>query len=636
MASADADGNWLETCLTAIPSARVAVFGDFCLDAYWLIDAEEGERSIETNLPVRRVREQRYSLGGAGNIVANLVDLGAGSVRAVGLVGDDLFGRQMHGMLRGLDVNCDGMLACQDDWQTLVYSKPHAGDVEQNRIDFGGFNILADGAAEALAEQLDRAAAESDIVILNQQVPAGVSTERMIERINAVVAPRDGCRFIADSRHRAERYRGCLLKVNAHEAARILGEDRPLDERIGAGDVRRFAARLFERTGRTVFVTRGENGLVVADETGLDAVPGIQIVERTDPVGAGDTVISALAAVLASGGGAMRAAELANIAASVTVRKLRTTGTASPDEIRHVGPAPDYVYLPELADDPRRARYRDGAEIEIVRDLPGKLNIRHAIFDHDGTISSLRQGWEQIMQPMMIRAVLGPRYDDADETLYHKVVEIVGEFIDKTTGLQTLKQMQGLVGLVRQFGCVHEADILDIHGYKALYNAELLAMVRRRAVKLERGELDASDFQIKSVRRLLEALRERSVKLYLASGTDQGDVIAEADVLGYGELFEGRIFGAVGDVTVEAKRVVLDRIFRQHDVSGTELVTFGDGPVEIRETRKHRGVAVGVASDEVRRFGLDPAKRARLVRAGADLIVPDFSQLDALLECLGF
>ncbi|MCK4851295.1 MAG: hypothetical protein KAT11_08090, partial [Phycisphaerae bacterium] len=84
--------NWLEPCLERLGQARLAVFGDFCLDAYWLIDPDEAEVSVETQLPVRRVRQHRYSLGGAANIVANLVDLGVGKVQAIGFIGDDLFG----------------------------------------------------------------------------------------------------------------------------------------------------------------------------------------------------------------------------------------------------------------------------------------------------------------------------------------------------------------------------------------------------------------------------------------------------------------------------------------------------------------------------------------------------------------
>jgi len=647
------DGNWLEATLKTIPVARVGVFGDFCLDAYWRLDADNQELSVETGLPVRRVREQRYSLGGAGNIVANLAALGVGQIRVVGLIGPDLFGRQMLDLLGSLGaagaahtagaagswrtpkVDCTGLLQAQADFQTLVYSKPHVGDAEESRIDFGAFNELAASTIDLLAAELDRAARECDVMILNQQVPSGISPPAMIEKINAVVAAHPKCRFLVDSRHRAGLYRGCLLKINAYEAACLAGSAPSIGQRVPAEEVKQLAAALHKRTGKAVFVTRGAHGIVAADESGIGEVPGIQVVERTDPVGAGDTAVSSIAAVLAGGGDNQTAATLANIAASVVVRKLKTTGTATPDELRAIGPDPDYVYLPELAEDPRHARYHADTEIEIIRPLPAKLNIRHAIFDHDGTISTLRQGWEAIMEPMMVRAILGPHYKDADEALYHTVVETSRDFIDKTTGIQTLTQMQGLVALVRQFGCVPPDQILDIHGYKAVYNESLLEMVRGRVAKLKRGELAPEDMEIKNARPLLEALRSRGVRLYLASGTDEVDVIAEATAMGYADLFEGRIFGAVGKIDVEAKRIVLERIFREHGLKEGELVTFGDGPVEIRETRKRNGLAVGVASDEVRRFGLNQAKRARLIRAGADIVVPDFSQLGSFLPVLG-
>jgi rfaE bifunctional protein kinase chain/domain len=633
--SKDADNAWLEQCLSRLSRARVAVLGDFAIDAYWLIDADESELSVETGLPVRRVRRQRYSLGGAGNVVANLAALGVRKIHAVGLIGEDLFGGLMLKMLQDLGADTSCLLAVQEGWQTPVFAKPCVEDRELNRLDFGPFNTVNASSIEAVATALDRAAKACDVVILNQQIPAGLSTPAMIERINAVIAANAQCRFIVDSRDRADLYRGAMLKLNSHEAGRLLGQPHPLDQRIGGDLARQFARRLAGQTGQAVFITRGENGIIVADGKALHEVSGIQIIERTDPVGAGDTAISAMAAVLGSGGEAAAAATLANIAASITVRKLQTTGTASPDEIRAIGPQPDYIYLPELADDPRQAHYLDGSEIERVRPLPQPLRIRHAIFDHDGTLSSLRQGWEAIMEPMMVRAILGRHYDDADEGLYHKVVQHVRVFIDKTTGIQTLSQMAGLIELVRQFGCVSESEILDIHGYKALYNEKLLEMVSSRVGKLRRGELSTEDFQIKGAHKLLEALHSAGVKLYLASGTDQADVVAEAEAMGYAHLFEGRIFGAVGDINIEAKRVVLERIIREHRLGGAELATFGDGPVEMRETRKRGGVAVGVASDEIRRFGLCPAKRTRLIRAGADLVVPDFSQLAALLATLG-
>src|ERR1700742_2974078 len=86
---------WFNEALEKLAAARVAVFGDFCLDAYWLLDSAAPETSVETGLPIRRVRTQRYSPGGAGNVVANLLAIGVKQVHAIGAVGDDLFGKEL-------------------------------------------------------------------------------------------------------------------------------------------------------------------------------------------------------------------------------------------------------------------------------------------------------------------------------------------------------------------------------------------------------------------------------------------------------------------------------------------------------------------------------------------------------------
>jgi hypothetical protein len=103
--------------------------------------------------------------------------------------------------------------------------------------------------------------------------------------------------------------------------------------------------------------------------------------------------------------------------------------------------------------------------------------------------------------------------------------------------------------------------------------------------------------------------------------------------LGYGELFAGRIYGAVGDISHEPKLKALEAILRDIEKAGRgKFVMFGDGPVEIRETHHRGGYTVGVASDEVRRSGLNLVKRSRLIQAGADLIVSDFSEMDRLIR----
>jgi len=623
--------DWVGLLLRQMRSRAVTVFGDFCIDAYWTLQAEAAELSLETGLEVRRVRSQRYSLGGAGSVLANLAALQVGTLRAIGMVGTDVFGEKLRSILEDCGVETAGLLA-DAAWETMVYAKPYFGEREDNRIDFGAFNQLSPKFLNALLSELEKAAAKSDAVILNQQVPGGLSSPATIHRINEIVARYPRTTFLVDARHHPEEYTGAALKLNMREAAVLLHED----EERPASDARtkEFALRISEKVGKPAFLTRGELGIAVAVEGEVTLIPGLEVIERIDTVGAGDAVVAALAASLAAGASPVRAATLANIAAMITVKKLQATGTASAAEILRSNAELNYVFEPELANSPRKACYLPETEIEIIGDPPADLHIKHCIFDHDGTLSVLREGWEQIMEPMMIRAVLGAQYDTVEEVVFERVRQMSRQFIDRTTGIQTLVQMKGLIELIRQAGFVDPSEILDEHGYKHIYNVELLEMVKNRIDKLKRRELESRDFQIKNAALLLEQLYRRGVKLYLASGTDETDVIAEAEAMGYAHFFEGRIFGAVGDINVEAKKMVLEKIIRENNLSGHEFATFGDGPVELRETQRRGGLCIGVASDEIRRFGLNLSKRKRLIRAGAKFIVPDFSQLPALLKVL--
>jgi len=341
-----------------------------------------------------------------------------------------------------------------------------------------------------------------------------------------------------------------------------------------------------------------------------------------------------LALCLGAGIEAAEASELANFAAAVTVQKLFQTGTASGPEIFEVGRDADYIYQPELASDRRGACYFRDSEIELCCESIPFGRIKHAVFDNDGTISTLRQGWEQIMAPVMVKAILGDKYETADETLYHKVRKRVTDYIDKSTGIQTIIQMEALVEMVKEFGIVRADKILDKFGYKEIYNDALMELVNKRIEKFKRGELDINDYTIKGALEFVTALKKKGIKLYLASGTDRQDVVAESKALGYAGLFDGGIYGAVGDVARYSKKMVIERIMAENNLQGPELAVFGDGPVELRECRKREGIAVGVASDEIRRHGLSTEKRTRLVKAGAHIIVPDFSQHERLIKLL--
>jgi rfaE bifunctional protein kinase chain/domain len=637
--------------LAKIGDVTVAVYGDFCLDAYWMLDPKGSEVSEETGLRARAVARHYYSLGGASNVVANLAALKPKKIRVIGVIGDDIFGRELRRQFEQLGVDTAHLVVQRENFDTVAFGKPYLEETEEPRIDFGFFNKRSAATDQALLDGIRHALQTADAMIANQQVPGSIVNLSFIEEANNLFREFGNKVVLLDSRHYGDKFQHICRKTNDREAARLNGVQVGRADVIPLEDVRRYAENLYRQFNRPVFLTRGARGLLAVDSGGVHEVPGIQLLKKLDPVGAGDTVTSALALCLGAGVAPAEAAEFANFAAAVTVQKLFQTGTANSEEILTVAKDPDFIYRPELAEDRRKAHYVPETEIEIceggrtrtgtdgrgparMEPAAAAVCIRHAVFDNDGTISTLRQGWEQIMAPVMMKAILGHRYQTADEGLYQKVQRRVLEYIDQSTGVQTLVQMEALVGMVREFGLVPAEKVLDRFGYKRLYNDALMEMVNERIARLRRGRLDVTDFTVKGAVAFAQALRQRGVTLYLASGTDHADVVAESTALGFAGLFNGGIYGATGDLDSCSKKMVLDRILAENRLCGPELAVFGDGPVELRECRKRDGLAIGVASDEIRRHGLNPGKRARLIKAGAYVIIPDFSQGPELLGLL--
>jgi rfaE bifunctional protein kinase chain/domain len=323
----------LGEALHRIGNLRVTVFGDFCLDAYWLLDEHSEEVSVETNLPVRRVRTQQYSLGGAANVAANLVDLGIATVRAVGLAGTDVFGPTLIRLLEEKGVDTSGF-ETDSKWQTTVYTKPCMRDAELSRIDFGSFNLLTQDLEDRLIANLALAASASDAVVLNQQIPQGINGPAIVARVNSVIAAHPRVHFVVDARDQPDAYDAAVLKLNLAEACRYL--KTPFHHGISLEEVMDYAGQIHARTRRPAFITCGPDGIVFADEGKVGLVRGNFIQEPLD------TVASVLAAALGAGYNARMAAEIANIAATITVKKLRTTGTASPQEILATAESLDY------------------------------------------------------------------------------------------------------------------------------------------------------------------------------------------------------------------------------------------------------------------------------------------------------
>ncbi|MBN2314693.1 MAG: HAD family hydrolase [Sedimentisphaerales bacterium] len=624
----------IKDILNRIKNVNVAVYGDFCIDAYWVFDPRGSEVSVETGLQAQAVRKHYYSLGGASNVVANLAALEPAAIQVIGVIGDDIFGRELTRQFNELGVDTTWLVIQKENFDTVTFGKPYLEGNEQPRMDFGFFNIRSEETDQALLDGIKNALQNADVLIANQQVPGSITNESFIERANDLFREFDDKIVLLDSRHFGHKFKHIYRKTNDLEAATLNEVEVQLDDVIPLPDVQKYAKNLYQQFNKPVFLTRGARGILTVDSEGLHEIPGIQLLKKLDIVGAGDTVTSALALCLGAGVGPAEAAEFANLAAAVTVQKLFQTGTASGPEVLEIGKDPDYIYQPELAQDRRKATYLGGTEIEFCNESIPVGHIKHAVFDHDGTVSTLRQGWELIMAPVMMKAILGDQYETADEALYHKVRDHVIDYIDKSTGIQTIVQMEALVEMVKEFGFVPAQKILDKFGYKKIYNEALMEQVSGRIEKFERGELDINDYTVKGSLEFIRALKQRGVKIYLASGTDLQDVEAEANALGYADLFDGGIYGSVGDITKYSKKMVIDKIMTDNHLRGPELAVFGDGPVELRECVKREGIAIGIASDEIRRHGLNIEKRTRLIKAGAHVIVPDFSQYEHLLKFL--
>jgi len=323
----------LRRILDGITRTRVLVLGDFCLDIYWFIDPSRSEKSLETGRMTNPVSRQRYSPGGAGNVVNNLVAAGCRDVRALGVIGDDPWGREMTRQLEHIGVKTEDLLVQKERWATLAYGKPHIGKQERQRFDFGNFNRLSSLTAETLLGRLRARVPEADAVIINQQVRQGIHTRGFRQGLVRLMREFPKTIFIADSRHFSESFVTALLKINDHEAARLCGTVRAAGAPVLRAEVHSAARELFARTGKPVFVTRGSRGIVVMDDRGLCEIPGIRIRGRTDTVGAGDSALAGIGLALAAGSDTVEAAQLGSLVAGVTIRKLNQTGTASPREI---------------------------------------------------------------------------------------------------------------------------------------------------------------------------------------------------------------------------------------------------------------------------------------------------------------
>jgi phosphoglycolate phosphatase-like HAD superfamily hydrolase len=264
--------------------------------------------------------------------------------------------------------------------------------------------------------------------------------------------------------------------------------------------------------------------------------------------------------------------------------------------------------------------------VELLNPALRRGGFRAVLFDFDGTLSLLREGWPTIMAETMVEAMrLAPHAEPEPDLARHAI-----DLVTRLNGQPTLQQMEHLAEEVaRRGGVPRTAD-----EYKQAYLNRLMAIVRRRVDALRVGHDSPDTWRVPGTGPLLAALERRGLTLVLASGTDWNNVREEAELLGLGRFFGERLHAPRDNGPIFSKGQVIDDLLADLHIDGTELLGIGDGPVETAEVKRVGGVAVGIAHDRERPGQPSLWRRERLAQAGADVIVTDYRRADDLAAWL--
>ncbi len=328
----------LREILARFPKLKIGLVGDLFLDRYLDIDPSVHEISVETDLESYQVARVRNQPGALGTVMNNLTALGIGSLVPVSVIGCD---GEAYDLIKELDrLGVDTHAVVRDAArQTPTYTKPMKQDdagvwQELNRLDLRPREPLAAEAEQQVLARLEEVWAVADGLIVLDQVSEegwGVVTPAVRQRL-AELADREPRRLIfVDSRAHIGCFRRGVLKPNLHECLGAVGRAASDDPKLG----REAALELSRENGQQLYCTMGADGILVVGPQGEPVhVPAYPVTGPIDIVGAGDSTTSGIVAALLSGATPVEAATVGNLVASITVRQLGTTGTASPEDVQ--------------------------------------------------------------------------------------------------------------------------------------------------------------------------------------------------------------------------------------------------------------------------------------------------------------
>jgi phosphoglycolate phosphatase-like HAD superfamily hydrolase len=267
------------------------------------------------------------------------------------------------------------------------------------------------------------------------------------------------------------------------------------------------------------------------------------------------------------------------------------------------------------------------AGVEILNSQVRRGRFRAVLFDFDGTLSLIREGWPRVMVGMMVEILRDLKLAAEPEVELWGIVE---HFVMALNGHPTVVQMARFAEEVRARGGDPDAPTVYLRGYLD----RLMSVVQGRWDSLESGKSRPEDWVVPGAHAILGSLQRRGLPLYLASGTDLEAVRHEGNLLRVLPAFGEHVYAPKAGDTGFSKVGVIESILDGLGIRGEELLGFGDGVVETQEVKRVGGVMVGVASVEAGQPGRHAGKRDTLAAAGADLIIADYREQESLLRWL--
>jgi D-glycero-beta-D-manno-heptose-7-phosphate kinase len=315
--------------LRILTDRNIVVLGDVMLDEF--IWGDVSRVSPEAPVPVVDIRRESTHLGGAANVLANLLALGA-KATVIGVVGDDFAGERIRISVREKSATqTDSSLIVDSSRPTTTKTRIIAQNQMVVRAD-REHRTPVNNQTEELIIRAARAAIETAHVLVVSDYDKGVVTPRILSEVLPAAYARIPVLIDPKMRNFNSYRPATLVTPNHHEALRVAGLEEDSDTTL------RQAARVIrERLGcDAVLITRGDRGMMLIERDGEPVNVQTAAREVFDVTGAGDTVIATLAGALAAGASMTEAAVMANQAAGIVVGKLGTATATGAEVINSI------------------------------------------------------------------------------------------------------------------------------------------------------------------------------------------------------------------------------------------------------------------------------------------------------------